>query len=69
MFTFFLCVPALQFYGLWKDPEGLNVMGSDVTTTFGKGSTELKETITQLNQEIQRLRQELAQVSSTEPVQ
>ena len=54
----------LQFYGLWKDPNGLKVMGShdSATTLNGVSNTESKQTIFQLNQEIQKLRQELSQV-------
>lgn len=59
-----LCVCSAQFYGLWKDPEGLNVMGgSDTTTLNGVTSPDTRQTIVQLNQEIQKLRQELSQVS------
>ncbi len=50
---------SLQFYGLWKDPEGLKIMNTNSTTAI---TSDSKDTITQLNQEVLKLKQELKQV-------
>lgn len=54
----------LQFYSLWKDPGGLNVMGDSGDSTLASRGTisDTKDTIVQLNQEVLKLRQELSMV-------
>jgi hypothetical protein len=50
-------------YGLWKDPEGLRITIGTSGTTFKSTGEENKDTINQLSQEVQRLKQELRRVS------
>ena len=52
-----------QLYGLWKDPEGLRIITGTSGTAFKSTGEENKETINQLSQEVQRLKQELRRVS------
>lgn len=62
--TCLLCLIFIpKLYGLWKDPEGLRIITGTAGTAFKSTGEENKETINQLSQEVQRLKQELRRVS------